>query len=158
MFPIVSLATPLDIYQIFDVNQVTGQGLLNFGRMWGLRGIWGGTTDGLIYNIDKWSTDRVWSGQMKDLEAQIYRNFIRMKAYINGRPYSLTLLKEAMAILMGTREYEMWIDEDFMTFTINIKASSEVLNFLYNMEQYDTHFLGKPTGISYKFNYINVNE
>lgn len=158
MFPIVSLATPLDIYQIFDVNQVTGQGLLNFGRMWGLRGIWGGTTDGLIYNIDKWSTDRVWSGQMKDLEAQIYRNFIRMKAYINGRPYSLTLLKEAMAILMGTREYEMWIDEDFMTFTINIKASSKVLNFLYNMEQYDTHFLGKPTGISYKFNYINVNE
>lgn len=158
MFPIVSLATPLDIYQIFDVNQVTGQGLLNFGRMWGLRGIWGGTTDGLIYNIDKWSTDRVWSGQMKDLEAQIYRNFIRMKAYINGRPYSLTLLKEAMAILMGTREYEMWIDEDFMTFTINIKASYEVLIFLYNMEQYDTHFLGKPTGISYKFNYINVNE
>lgn len=154
LFPIAAQASPLDIWKIFDVNQLTGKGLLYFGRMWGLRGMWGGTTDGLVYNIDKWSTDKVWTGHMKDLDAQIYRNFIRMKAYINGRNYSLELLQAAIAILMGDQTYELTVDEGFMNFTLNIKATSEILNVLYNMEQYDQQFLGKPSGISYKFNYI----
>lgn len=157
-FPIVSYASPLALSDVFNVDQITGTGLLNFGRMWGLRGTWGGTTDGLIYNIDSWSTDRVWSGEMKDIDAQIYRNFIRMKAYINGRDYSLITLQEAMKILLSDVEFEMWVDEGFMTFTINVKADGLVLNRLYNLSQYDTHFLGKPTGISYKFNFINLNQ
>lgn len=154
IFPIVSAASPLEVSQMFDLNQQTGLGLLYFGRMWGLRGIWGGQTTGLIYDIDKWSTDKVWTGEIKDLDAQIYRNFIRMKAYINGRAYNLNLLKEALAILMSGQQHTVTVDESFMHFTINITASSELLNIMYNMEQYDKLFLGKPTGISYNFNYI----
>lgn len=153
VFPIVSMATPLGIWQIFDVNQLTGTGLLYFGRMWGLRGMWGAVTDGLVYDIDKWSTDRKWSGEFKDLNAQIYRNFIRMKAYINGRNYTLELIKEAMALLLAGYDYELTVDEGFMNFTINLAAGSDVLNIMYNLEKYDSQFLGKPSGISYKFNY-----
>lgn len=156
LFPIVSQASPLDIWQMFDVNQLTGLGLLYFGRMWGLRGQWGAVTDGLVYDIDMWSTDRKWSGEFQDLNAQIYRNFIRMKAYINGRNYTLGLIKDAMSILLSGYDYTLTVDEDFMNFTINLSATPEVLNIVYNLEKYDNQFLGKPSGISYKFTYTPV--
>jgi len=156
LFPIVSRASPLGLEQIFDVDQLAGKGLLYFGRMWGLRGTWGAVTDGLVYDIDKWSTDKKWTGEFKDLNAEIYRQFIKMKAYINGKNYTLGLIKEAMAILLEGKQYEVTVSEGFMNFTINITAPIEVLNIMYNIEKYDNQFLGKPSGISYSFNYIPV--
>lgn len=153
LFPIVSQASPLDIWHIFDVNQLTGLGLLWFGRYWGLRGMWGAVTDGLVYDIDKWSTDRKWSGEFKDLNAQIYRNFIKMKTYINGRNYTLGLIKEALDILLAGHKFEVTVTEEYLHFIINLTASSEVLNIMFNLEKYDSQFLGKPSGISYEFKY-----
>ena len=158
VFPIVSAASPLELRQMFTLEQVTGAGLLNFGHMWGLRGMWGATSDGLVYDIDQWSTDKVWTGQMKDLEAQIYRNFINMKTYINGRQYTLGLIKEALARLLAGYPYEVYVEEQFMHFIIHITAPTSTLNILYNLAQYDTHFLGKPTGISYEFEYVVKNQ
>lgn len=158
LFPIVSAASPLELRQMFSVDQVTGAGLLNFGRLWGLRGVWGAQSDGLIYNIDEWSTDKVWTGQMKDLDAKIYRNFIKMKTYINGRQYNLQLIKEAVARLLDGFEYDMWVEEQFMHFIIHISGPSATMNLLYNMAQYDPHFLGKPTGVSYEFIYEMNNQ
>lgn len=152
-FPIVSNASPLGIEDAFNVNQLKGLGLLYFGRMWGLRGTWGAVTDGLIYDIDMWSTNKKWTGELADLDAQIYRNFIKMKAYINGRQYTLGLIKEALAILLDGYEYTLTVSEDFMNFTINITADVAALNVMYNLEKYDNQFLGKPSGISYSFNY-----
>lgn len=157
LYPIVEMASPLDIYMALDVDQMKGQGLLNYGKLWGLRGVWGATTNGLIYDIDKWSTDRIWTGELQDLQANLYRNFIKMKEYINGRNYTLTLIKEAFAILLDGYNYILTVDEGFMNFTINITAESEVLNILYNMGTYDPFFLGKPCGIKYTLNYVNDN-
>lgn len=153
LFPIVSMASPLGIEDAFNVNQLTGTGLLYFGRMWGLRGRWGAVTDGLVYDIDSWSTDKKWTGEFKDLDAQIYRNFIRMKAYINGKNYTLGLIQEAMAILLNGYSYSLTVTEGFMNFVINLKAEQAALNLMYNLEKYDRQFLGKPSGISYTFNY-----
>lgn len=149
LFDWLNNASPLEIGEAFNVDQRTGRGLLYFGLLWGLRGVWGGTTDGLIYSIDEWSTDRVWTGSMKDAEAKIYRNFIRMKAHINSRPYSLILMKEALEILTRDMEAEFWVEEGYMSFIIHVTAPSDTLNMFYNMALYDPNFLGKPTGISF---------
>lgn len=151
-------ASPITARSAFDVGTLTGTPLLNFGLIWGLRGAWGGSTDGLIYNIDAWSTDRVWTGSMRDTDASIYRNFIRMKAYINGRPYTLQLIKEALEILVSDSSATFWVEEGYMSFVIHIKASGAVLNMFYNMTQYDPFFLGKPTGISYTWEYEQQTE
>lgn len=157
MFPIVSMASPLGIEDAFNVDQLAGLGLLYFGQMWGLRGMWGAVTDGMIYDIDKWSTDKKWSGEFQDLNAKIYRQFIKMNAYINGKNYTLGLIQEALAILLEGQDYSITVDEGFMNFTINLTAPSEVLNIMYNMQRYDNQFLGKPSGISYSFKYIVKN-
>lgn len=154
LFSVAENISPLAIADILDPDQVAGAGLLYLGRMWALRGRWGGQTTGLVYDIDSWSEDKVWTGEMIDTDASIYRNFIRMKAYINGRMYSLITLQQAMLILLSGFDYTMTVDEGFMNFTINVTAKGNVLNILYNMAQYDKHFLGKPTGISYSFNFI----
>lgn len=153
LFDIFNYASCLDVADEFNVNQITGRGLLNFGHLWGLRGVWGGQTDGLVYSIDLWSDDKVWSGSMKDADAQIYRNFIKMKAYMNGRPYNLKLLKEALDILIDGTPATVWIEEGYMSFIIHITGPSALINMFYNMAQYDPFFLGKPTGISYTWDY-----
>lgn len=157
VYPLAVEASPLDIRDFFNVDTLKGTGLLQFGRLWGLRGMWGGTSDGLIYTIDLWSKDKVWSGQMKDLEGQVYRNFIKMKAYIQARPYSLTTLKQAMALLLDGMENEVYIEEGYLSFEIHVTAEDSVLSVLWNMSQYDEYFLGKPSGISYKFVYKSTS-
>lgn len=157
LFGVAEYISSWGIQDIFNVNQMKGKGLLYLGRMWGLRGVWGGQNTGLVYDIDRWSEDKVWTGEMKDLEASIYRNFIRMKAFISGKHYDLKLIQQAMAILLDGYQSTITVDETFMHFTINVTAPSDALSILYNMQQYDTHFLGKPTGISYDFNYIPTN-
>lgn len=155
LFPVAVQATPLDIWKFIDIDQLTGNGLLTLGRLFGLRGTWGAISDGLVYDIDKWSEDKVWTGHMKDLDGQIYRNFIKMKAYIYEKPYNLITLKGAMETLLDGMDYEMTVTEEYMHFTINIKAQTDVLNIFYNLSKYDAHFLGKPVGVSYDFKFEN---
>ena len=158
LFPVVSAASPLGVGSSFDINTLTGVALYKFGNMMGLQG---NPTyyDGLIYNIDKWSDVKVWSGHVKDIDAKIYKNFVRMKAFLQGQTngfeqgYSLTLLRDCIAIALDGFEYSITVDEGFMEFTININATSEVLKIFQELQAYDAHFLGKPTGIKYTFNY-----
>lgn len=158
MFEWLNNASSLDIENAYNVDFLTGKGLANFGALWGLTSTWGGTSDGLIYDLDNWSEDKVWTGRMNDPKLHMYRNFIKMKAYIVGRPYTLGLLKKALEIVTAGEDAEFWIEEGYMNFVIHIKASAEVLNMFYNMTIYDPYFLGKPTGISYTWDYTQKTE
>lgn len=153
LFDIVSMATPLDVGYSFDLAKMGGDALFRLGILWGLQGA-PKYYDGLIYKIDDWSDVKVWSGQARDIEGDIYRRFVTLHAYCNGRSFTLGLIGEAIAILMGDSEYKLTVDEDFMSFTINLEGDPETLRIIQEMQSYDPHFLGKPSGISYKFNYI----
>ena len=154
-FPIAVDMSPLGIGNAFDINTLEDIALFNFGTMFGM------STrpqyfDGLIYDIDQWSGTKVWSGHIEDFESHIYKNFIRMKAYIAGRPYSLNLLKEAFEILTdGLDQCSVWVEENYMSFIIHLDAPVEVTRLFMQLNSFDLHFMGKPSGISYSWDYVN---
>lgn len=159
VFPIVSAASPLGLADILDIDSLEGNSLYRLGNIIGLRGN-PYFFDGLIYNADKWSDVKVWSGAVASINEQLYRNYVRMKAYLQARAttytqgFSLVLIKEAMDIVLSGLNYSVTVDEGFMEFIINIEAETEVLGVFRLLQSYDRLFLGKPVGIKYTFNYI----
>ena len=156
-YDIATNITPLPIGEMFDLEQLQGTALFLLGQAWGLTG---SPTyyDGLIYNVDNWSEDKVWSGQPQSINNQIYRNFVRMKAFIYGRNYSLELVRDALAILLDGFQYTASVTENYMAFTINITAPSAILRILQEMRSYDDTFLGQLPGIHYDFAYTATDE
>ena len=153
LFNIVSGATPLGLGDAFNINKLpAGKPLFQVGKMWGLTDN-PSFFDGLIYDVDSWSETKVWSGSVSQLESSLYRNFLRMKIFIQNSRYSLKTLKEALEILLGDNPAEITIDEYLMGFTINIKASREAIGILQTLQSYDPYFMGQPCGIHYEFNY-----
>lgn len=157
LYDLVAMASPLGIGDAFDLTKMSGTALTRLGILWGLQGA-PKYFDGLVFKIDRWSETKVWSGQIQDIDNNIYRNFIMMHAYINGRQYNLQLIKEAISILLGSNPYTLTVDEGYMTFTINLTASSDTLRVIQELQSYDRHFMGKPSGISYTFNYIPMEQ
>lgn len=149
--------TPLEIGDMFNLEELEGTTVFQLGQAWGLTG---SPTyfDGLIYNIDEWSTDKVWSGAPQSMNNQIYRNFVRMKAFIYGKNYSLELIRDALAILLDGFQYSASVTEDYMAFTINVSAPSAILRILQEMQTYDPRFLGQLPGIHQTFAYTATDE
>ena len=149
--------SPLAIGDFFNYHTLpAGQPLYTLGKIWGLLGA-PGFYDGLIYDIDNWSETKVWSGHLRDLDDILYRNFMQMKMYIQGKPYCLTLIHDALEMLLTGTEHVITVTEDLMSFQINISASSEVLRIVQEINSFDSTFLGKPTGVSYRFNYVAID-
>lgn len=150
--------SPLGIGDFFNyLTLPAGQPLYQLGKIWGLLGS-PGFYDGLIYDIDKWSETKVWSGHLRNLDDILYRNFMKMKMYIQSKPYSLTLIRDALNMLLDGTEHTITVDEDLMSFVINISATTEVLRIVQEINSFDSTFLGKPTGVSYTFNYVATDE
>ena len=77
-----------------------------------------------------------------------------MKAYINGRPYTLNLLNEALTMLMsGIDGVGFYVTEDTMSFVIHVVATEAAAEAFRQVQLLDYNFLGKPTGISYIISY-----
>ena len=153
LFDIVSAASPLDISESFNIDGLmSGTPLFQVGKIWGL-------TDnpsffaGLIYDVDSWSETKLWSGSVSELESSLYKNFLRMKVFLQNNRYSLKTLKRALEILLDGNPATITIDEHTMGFTINIKASREAISILQTLQSFDLLFLGQPCGIHYEFNY-----
>ena len=153
LYEVAKHVSPLGLGDMFNVDELpAGEPLYQLGRMWGINGS-PNYFDGLIYDIDYWSETKVWSGSVSTLEDKLYRNFLRMKMFIQNKRYSLITLKKALEILIGDRGAEVSIDEYLMGFTINIKADRETLRILQTLNSYDLYFMGQPCGIHYEFNY-----
>ena len=153
LFEVAKHISPLGIGDAFNIDKLpAGEALFTIGKMWGVTGN-PSFIDGLIYDVDSWSETKVWSGAVSTLEAALYRNYLRMKIFIQNNRYSLISLKKALEILLGDEEAEITIDEQVMGFTINIKASREAIRILQTLNSFDLYFMGQPCGIHYEFNY-----
>lgn len=163
VFSAFAPASPLGLGDYYDIDKLTGKALYNFGTIVGVRGN-PFFPSGLIYNVDKWSETKVWSGDTSDIEEDTYRNYVKLKAFLQAQSvgflqnFSLNLLKEAISILLKGHNYTVSVDEEFMSFTINITSDEETLRILQQLQSFDKNFFGKPTGILYKFNYIQTNQ
>lgn len=148
--------TCLDIGDFFNYRTIpNGMPLYQLGKIWGVDGVLG-YYDGLVYDIDKWSTNKKWTGQLLELNDSINRNFIRMKMYIENRPFCILMIKEAFEILLEGETYNIFVTEDSstMSFTITLRASSAIISVIQGISNFDSVFLGKPSGIHYTFNYV----
>lgn len=148
----------LGIGDFFDYRTLpNGIPLYQLSRIWGVTGVLG-YYDGLVYDVDKWSADKKWTGQLLELNDSINRNFMRMKMYIENRPFCLELIKAAFEILLEGETYTITVTESpsTMSFEINLTASSEVIGVIQGISNFDSAFLGKPSGIHYSFNYVTA--
>lgn len=155
-YPIAEAMTPLGIGDAFNIDILNNEALFTFGTMFGMSAR-PQYYDGLIYDVDRWSEVKVWSGHVEDLELNIYKNFLRMKAFIAGKPYSLNLLKDAFDILTnGLGTVSVWIEENNMSFIIHLDAPENITRLFMELNSFDLHFLGKPSGVSYTWDYVNA--
>lgn len=153
LFEVIKNVSPLGIGDAFNIDKLpAGDALFTIGKMWGVTDN-PSFFDGLIYDVDSWSETKVWSGSVSTLEATLYRNYLRMKIFMQNNRYSLITLKKALEILIGNGDAEVSIDEYLMGFTINIKADRETIRILQTINSYDLYFMGQPCGIHYEFNY-----
>lgn len=153
LYEVAKHVSPLGLGDMFNVDELpAGEPLYQLGRMWGINGS-PNYFDGLIYDIDYWSETKVWSGSVSTLEDKLYRNFLRMKMFIQNKRYSLITLKEALTILLGGEEATITVEESEMSFVINIRANVNVIRILQTIHSFDLHFMGQPCGIRYQFNY-----
>lgn len=153
MFEVAKNISCLDVGDFFDYRAVpTGVPLARLAKVWGVGSVLG-YYDGLIYDIDKWSTDKNWTGTLNTVDDSMTRNFMQMKMYIQGKQFNLIMIKEALAVLLQGVEYTADVEEDDMSFVINISAPSDVISVIQGISSFDSAFLGKPSGISYSFVY-----
>lgn len=153
MFEVAKNISCLDIGDFFNYRTVpTGVPLARLAKVWGIGNVLG-YYDGLVYDVDNWSADKKWSGTLQTVDDSITRNFMQMKMYIQGKHFSLTMIKEALEILLQGVEYTASVTENSMSFEINISTTMEVISILQGISGFDSAFLGKPSGISYSFVY-----
>lgn len=153
VFPLAEKMTPLGMGEVFNLELMTGDALINLCLLWGLRDAMS-MSEGMVYSVDKWSTGKVWSGKLTIENEELFRNFLRMKIHINSRPLSLTLIYEALEILLKGYDYKASVTEEDMRFIINIEASAAVIDEVRKIRSYDSIFLGHIPGISYLWNYV----
>lgn len=163
MYEVVKNITPLDAWKIFYPSELNLTGLLQHAKLWGLATSWASLTDSLIYNDGLWAEtygvvqdgDKYWSGKESGVDEEWYRRYVSMKAYIQGRPFSLNTIKAAFEILMGGYiDYTMAVSETDMACTIEVDSDQDTTTILRGISSYDPTLLGKPVGIkvSYAFN------
>lgn len=131
-------ASPLGIGDAFNIDEMTGLMLFRLGTYWGMTGspyVW----DGLIYNIDKWSETKTWTGGLKEVGTKLYANMIKAKAYAYGRVYCLETLKGVFERLFDGYEYTITIQETGSMFDNSIDEG------LVNENVEDTEDLGSVT-------------
>lgn len=109
-FPLAELASPLSFGDAFNIDKATGNMLFRLGTYWGLKGD-NTVYDGLIYNLDQWSNDKVWTGGVKTIEEDLYRNLIKAKSYAFGRLYSLDTLKHVLDFIFEGTEVVCYVLE-----------------------------------------------
>lgn len=118
-FPVAEVASPLAFGDAFNVDRATGKMLFRLGTYWGMNGdntVW----DGLIYDIDNWSEVKVWTGGVKRIEEDLYRNIIKAKSYAFGRLYSLTTLKGVLDLIFAG------VDCDYQVYEGEIEQSIDL--------------------------------
>lgn len=155
-FPIAEYASPLTFGEAFDVDKMTGKMLYTLGTYWGLSGAstaWAG----LIYDIDNWSETKHWTGWLRDIGEDMYRNLIKAKAYANGRVYSLNTLKEVINLTLAGVPHSVTIDESDMEITINLTAAGDVIQTFIEMRAFDLSSIGKPVGIKVNWAYSSLD-
>lgn len=153
MYEVAKNISCLDIGDFFNYNALpVGTPLATLARVWNVGSVLG-YYDGLIYDVDSWSTDKKWTGTLQTLDESLTRNFLQMKMYIQGKQFSLTMIKEALDILLQGVEYTASVTESSMSFVINISAPTQALSIIQAISGFDNVFLGKPSGISYTFAY-----
>lgn len=157
-FPIANEMTPLGLGDMFNIDALTGNALITVGYMYGLSAT-GTYYNGLLWSAEDWGSN-VWTGEPQTIREDVYKNFIKMKAYANGRPYTLKLLYECLQILaqgLDSLEFSVTEDPDTLSFVINVSSpDTDELNAIQQITFVDDTFLGKPTGISYTWNFIQL--
>lgn len=152
LFPLVSNATPLGIGDSFYVDLLTGKGLLQYGQYWGLTGAWSNLINGMVWDMDIWNSPiKVWNGVPTDVNEDLFKKYIYLKAFANGKNLSLTLLKDCFDILLAGQTYEIEVIEDYLEYIIKITASQGILDSIAQIRSSDPEFIGKPSGIRYSF-------
>jgi hypothetical protein len=153
LYEIAKDISPLALGDSFNINTLqAGLPLYQLGAVWGLPAN-PKFVNGLTYDLDPWSETKVWSGGVATLDDKLYRNFLRMKIFVQNNPYSLTTLKKALELLVGEEEAQFSVEEKEMEFVINIKSNITVINTLQTFNSFDRYFLGQPCGVRYGFNY-----
>lgn len=152
-FPIAEIASPLGLGDLFSPEMLTGAGLSALGSYYGLIPS-PKVADGLIYNLDKWSTDKVWTGGTGAVNEDFYRNFIIAKEYAYGRIYSLETLKGILDRVFEGTEHSIEVEENYMAIVIHITAQRNTLRAFSEMRSIDPVFIGQPTGIKVEWDYI----
>jgi len=152
LFPLVSKATPLGIGNAFYLDYLTGKGLLQYGQYWGLRGVWSNLINGMTWDMDIWnSPTKVWDGTPTDINEDMFKKYISVKTFANGKNMSLNLLKDCFDILLVGKTYTIEVIEDYLEYIIKITASQAVIDTIFQIKSSDPEFLGKPSGIKYSF-------
>lgn len=110
-FPIAEYASPLGFGDAFNVDKATGNMLFRLGTYWGLKGD-NTVYDGLIYDLDAWSDGKVWTGGIKTISEDLYRNLIKAKSYAFGRLYSLETLKNVLDFVFAGTDATYFVLEN----------------------------------------------
>lgn len=153
LFWLVCKASPIGIGNFYNIRVMKGAALANLGSLFGLTADLG-YSDGLVFNFDKWSTTKVWSGQVTEIGLTFYRRYIKMRGGTDRRPFSLNTIKRAMGILLSGYHYTVSVEESHMHFKIKLTSGQGVLETFQELLSYDPTFLGQLPGISYEFEYI----
>lgn len=159
IYEVAKNISPLDIWKLFYITELSGSNIKLHAALWGLSGEWSGVRDALNYNIDSWGnleegTGKYWSGIQGLVDDEWYRRYVLMKIYIQNKPFSYTLIKDALDVLLGNIYKEVSVTEETMVCNINIQTDSEVSSILRGILSYDPDMLGKPTGIKVNYNFI----
>lgn len=161
MYNVAANISPLDIYKLMFPTELTDENLKLHAQLWGYGKSWSATTNALIYDEDEWSgideestyQNKLWSGTQTEVSGDWYLRYIKMKAYLQNRPFSLKTIKEALDILMANYIYTASVTETEFVCTINIVADESIVSALQGILSYDGALFGKPVGIRVVYNF-----
>lgn len=158
IYDVAQNISPLDIWKLFYVDELSGSNVRLHALLWGLAGEWSGVRDALIYNVESWGdletgVGKYWSGIQGDVDDEWYRKYVKMKIYIQGKPFNYITIKRALEILLENAPYEIMVDEIDMQCEITVRTDESTSAVLGGILSYDPNLLGKPVGIKVTYNF-----
>lgn len=150
--------TPLDIWKLFYIDELPLANVREHASLWGIKGGWYGIRDALIYNVESWGNletgeGKYWSGILGYADDEWYARYVKMKAYIQGKPFNNYMIKEAVAILIDKYPYTIEVIESNLSCEIKLTVDSFVKEILNGIISYDPNLFGKPVGIKVTYNF-----
>ena len=151
LFNVANEASSDSFKNLYNIDLLKDEGLFLLAKILGVQVVYGENINGLIWEVNSWNDPtKYWNGIVDPKNQPFYKQYIKAKMYLCGKPYNNNTIKETFDVLFDGYEYTCTINGDKFYYTINLTVDPEIKGITETIIEEDRYIFGKPSGADYK--------